>query len=191
MHRRKRKVFSQAFSEQAIKDFEPTILHHVNVFLSQILKDIPLNTEHTWSEPLNLTPRARFYATDVMGEFGFGKSFEMQTSDENKFLLKATDGAAIVAGMYCQYPKLKYYGLGRLVALAGISTKERFGRLVKKLIKERLSEPSHNKCDLLHFISDNIDRKVEEQFSTEEVWAESRFILIAGKQTTNQSTYVK
>ena len=47
-----------------------------------------------------MMPRARCYATDVMGDFGFGKSFDMQTSEENRFLLKATDGATVVTGMY-------------------------------------------------------------------------------------------
>jgi cytochrome P450 len=180
-HRRKRKVFSQAFSDQAIKAFEPTILCLVDIFISQLARAIPHGTVERWTEPLNMTPRARYYATDVMGEFGFGKSFDVQTSDQNRFLLKATDGATVVAGMYCQYPKLKRYGLGRLVALAGMSTKEQFGRLVKELIDQRLSEPNEKKTDLLQFISGNGDRKTEEPFSLNEIWAESRFTLIAGE----------
>ena len=123
---------------------------------------------------------ARYYASDVMGDFGFGKSFETQTSDKNRFLLKAADGATVVAGMYCQYPKLKHYGLGRLVALAGMATKEKFGRLARNLIEQRLREPSGNERDLLHFISGNSERNIKEPFSMDEVWAESRFTLIAG-----------
>jgi len=77
----------------------------------------------------------------------------MQTSTTNHFLMKATDGITVVAGMYCQYLKLKHYGMGRLVALAGMATKEKFGRLAKKLIDERLSDYNENRRDLLHFIS--------------------------------------
>ena len=187
MHRRKRKVLAQAFSDQSIKDFEPTIIHHVNVFIGQLAKEISVGAGGRWSVPLNMTTLARYYATDVMGEFGFGKSFEVQTSDENRFLMKATDGATVVAGIYCQYPKLKRYGLGSLAAIAGMATKEQFGRLAKKLIDERLSEKHEKKADLLHFITGTGDRKVDEPFSMDEVWAESRFTLIAGKFPTHRS----
>ena len=181
-HRRKRRVLSQAFSDQAIKEFEPVILNHVDIFVNQLAKDIPSHDSHDqWSTPLNMTPLSRYYATDCMGDFGFGKSFDIQTCEKNRFLLKAADGAALIAGVYCQYPKLKQYGLGKLVALAGMSTKERFGRLAKQLIDERLSKPEEKKADLLHFISGTGNRKIDEPFSMDEIWAESRFTLIAGR----------
>ncbi|TVY89915.1 Cytochrome P450 monooxygenase [Lachnellula willkommii] len=183
MHQRKRKVFSQAFSESAISAFEPTIRRHCEIFITELAKAIPSVSGGRWSQPLNMTPRTRHYATDVMGDFGFGRSFDMQTSTRNHFLMKATDGATLVAGIYCQYPKLKDYGMGRLVALLGVATKERFGRLAKMLIDERLSDDTENRRDLLHFISKG-DKKTREPFSMNEVWAESRFTLIAGAETT-------
>ena len=64
--------------------------------------------------------------------------------------------------------------------MAGMSTKEQFGVLVRRLIDERLSKPSETKADLLHFLSGNIGGKMEDRVSLNEIWAESRFTSIAG-----------
>ena len=182
IHRFKRKVLNQGFSDQTIRAFEPTMLHHINIFVRKLLNSPNYNDGNDeWSAPLNMTNCCRHLQYDVMGEFGFGQSFQLQTKPDNHFLIDAVTATSHKAGVYVQYPKLQYLQLDKLLYRKGLWMREKYLQLMARLVKERLSAEKNSQNDLFSFLVDAKDPETGRGFTESELWAESRFLLIAGK----------
>lgn len=181
IHRFKRKVLSQGFSDQAIRAFEPTMLHHMDLFVKKLVKvSGQIDDDDGWSRPLDMTEFCRHLQYDIMGEFGFGQSFQLQTKPDNHFLIDATTATSRKAGVYVQYPRLQYLHLEKLLYRKGILIREKFLKLMARLVRERLSAEKGSQNDLFSFLVDAKDPETGRGFTENELWAESRFLLIAG-----------
>ena len=54
-----------------------------------------------------------------------------------------------------------------------------------RLVRERLSTEKDSQNDLFSFLVDAKDPETGKGFTESELWAESRFLLIAGKHTSH------
>ena len=181
VHRRKRKVISQAFSDQAIRKFEPTMLKHVNIFLKELLRHASHYGNNDWSEPMDMTPCCKFLSLDIVSDFAFGQSLKVQTEEENRGMILGMRAASILSGTYAQYPRLSGYGLDRFLRFKGAWTRERFGRFMKGLVQARLGIAKDAKHDLFSFIIGAEDAGTGHAFTLDELWSESRLFMFAGK----------
>ncbi|KAK4692524.1 hypothetical protein P7C71_g4702, partial [Lecanoromycetidae sp. Uapishka_2] len=120
-----------------------------------------------------------------MGEFGFGQSFELQSKPDNHFLIDAVTATSRKAGVYVQYPKLKYLQLEKLLYRKGLWMREKYLDLMGRLVRERLSAEKDSQNDLFSFLVDAKDPETGNGFTESELWAESRFLLIAGADTSS------
>ncbi|EOD52812.1 putative benzoate 4-monooxygenase cytochrome p450 protein [Neofusicoccum parvum UCRNP2] len=179
MHRRKRKVMSQGLTDQCIRRFEPTMLRHVYKFIAQLCRSAPLGE---WSaEVFDMTECCRHLFYDIMGEFGFGQSFRLQTSTDNLFLVDAVNAVMRKTGVYVQWPALQKLRLETLFARRGRQMREQYARLMTDLVRSRLAAgQTDSQHDLFSFLANR-----EGGFSADELWAESRFLLIAGGDTAS------
>ncbi|CAD6592292.1 MAG: hypothetical protein ASARMPREDX12_005965 [Alectoria sarmentosa] len=189
IHRFKRKMLNQGFSDQSIRAFEPTMLHHIDLFVRNLIKAPVYDDDNEgWSPPLDMTERCRHLEYDIMGEFGFGQSFQLQTKPDNHFLIDATTATSHKAGVIIQYPRLgytQYLQLDKLFYRKGMEMREKFLRLMARLVKERLSADKDSQNDLFSFLIDAKDPETGRGFTESELWAESRFLLIAGADTSS------
>lgn len=185
MHRRKRKVISQGLSEQAMRSFEPTMLRHVDVFLKGLMQSTRVGdggSGNEWSTPIDMTDRCKHLGYDIMGEFGFGRSFEMQTKSENHFILDAIAANILRAGVFQQFPALAKFGLVMpLLYPKVVRLRQKFMQVTTDLVETRLSADKNSQHDLFSFIVDAKDPETGQGFSNKEIWAESRLLLIAGE----------
>lgn len=180
LHKFKRKVLGQGFADSSIRSFEPTILSHIDIFLKYIKESIAQSGSDGWSDPINMTERCRYFGYDVMGEFGFGQSFELQTNPKNNFLIKAVEATSLKAGIYVQYPRLAKLKLEKILARRTAKMREKYLELMAQLVRSRLASGKRSQQDLFSFVVDAKDPQTGKGFSTDELWAESRFLLIAG-----------
>lgn len=188
IHRFKRKVLNQGFSDQAIRAFEPTMLHHMDVFVKKLVGPPDYSDDNDgWSPPLDMTECCRHLQYDIMGEFGFGQSYQLQTKPDNRFLIDATTATSRKAGVYIQYPKLQHLHLENLLYRKGNLIREKYLQLMARLVKERLSAEKGSQNDLLSFLVDAKDPETGRSFTETELWAESRFLLIAGVSSQPRS----
>ncbi|KAL9619806.1 MAG: hypothetical protein Q9160_005642 [Pyrenula sp. 1 TL-2023] len=186
LHRHKRKVVGQAFTEQAIREFEPTIIDNVNIFIDEISKAPKLSSPASdWSVPLDMSLLCRYLSIDIMGSLGFGQSFSLLSSDKNRFIIQVMDAAGLLTGIYAQYPRIKYCGFGDLMDVLGGKMRARFGKLARDLTETRLSEGKKSKKDLFSFIIDAQDPENGQTFSLDELWAESRLMIVAGSDSVS------
>ena len=183
LHKRKRKVVSQSFSEQAIRSFEPTILRNVDVLLKQIAHSRTDVTKKGWTDVVNMTDKCKRFTLDVMGELAFGDRFDLQTREENRFILQAVRATSKVCGVYSQFPELKSTAFERLMKSNSKSnwTQQKFGVFMKEVIQRRLVASRDISHDLFSFIIDAKDPETGEGFSLDEIWAESRLFMVAGR----------
>lgn len=189
LHRHKRKVLSQGFSDQTIRAFEPTMLRHIQIFVRKLMGGAPFGAavgqEQPWSAPFNMTDSSRHLQYDVMGEFGFGQSFHLQTKSDNHFLIDAVTATSHKAGVYVQYPKLAYLQLDKLLYRKGLEMRAKYLRLMSDLVKTRMAAEKDSQHDLFAFLVDAKDPETGIGFTESELWAESRFLLIAGADTSS------
>lgn len=182
LHRHKRKVVGQAFTEQSIREFEPTIIDNVNIFLDEISKAPKLlDPASDWSVPLDMSLLCRYLSIDIMGSLGFGQSFNLLSSDKNRFIIQVMDAAGLMTGIYAQYPRLKYCGFADLMNILGGKMRGRFGKLARDLTETRLKEGKKSKKDLFSFLIDAQNPENGRTFSLDELWAESRLMIVAGE----------
>lgn len=180
VHRHKRKVLSQGFSDQSLRAFEPMILKEIDIFVRKFSK-LQADQEG-WSVPTDMTKCCRHIGYDIMGDFGFGQSFELQEKSENRFLLDAVVATSRKAAVYLHYPALAKLQLEKLIARRTIWMREKYLKLMSRLVKSRLEADKNLYNDLFSFLVEAKDPETGEGFTESELWAESRFLLIAGEQ---------
>jgi cytochrome P450 len=81
LHRIKRRMISKALSEQKMRQFEPILLQHIDIFLKQLL------ISSQAAEPANMSTRCKRLGVDIFARFGFGYPLNTQTDETNRFVL--------------------------------------------------------------------------------------------------------
>ena len=202
MHRRKRMVISQGLSHDVLRTFEPSMMNHVRKFCDLLVSDYKLG-EDGWTSAKNMTdfcesqksqpdPKVTTALTsnflgdhltfDIMGSFGFGKDFQMQEREENRFLIKAIAASNIRTSIYGQFPELAKYKLEKVLYPKGYAMRQKFLDLTRQFASDRLAAGAHAQPDLFSFIVDAQDPETGEGFSLDELWSESKFLIVAGEQ---------
>jgi cytochrome P450 len=180
IHRHKRKMLNQGFSDVNMKKFEPAMLQHIDIFLQNLMTSCD-DQGSIWSTPFNMTHCSGHLQYDVMGKFGFGQSFEMQKKPDNHFLLDVVDAICLRGGIYVQYPRLRYLIIDKLLAWRTSVLRSKYAALITSLVQARYAAEKDSQSDLYGTLSDVTNPENGLSFSDEELWAESRFLLIAGK----------
>lgn len=183
IHHHKRKLLNQGFSDKTLRAFEPTVLRQIMLYLRNLLKSREKQGKQaSWSTPIDMTTTFRYLKYDLMGEFGFGQSFRMQSTTDNHFLLNAITATTMKSHVYVQYPNLAYLQLEKLLFAKGLKMRAKFLHLISEMVKSRLAMGKNSQNDLFSCLVDAKHPDTGKSFSDAELWAESRFLLIAGKQ---------
>ncbi|KAI1482304.1 cytochrome P450 [Daldinia eschscholtzii] len=157
VHRVKRKMIAPAFSERAIKSFEPTVEDNISVYLKGILE------ASQTSQPVNMSERAQYLTLDIVTKLSFGYPLDTQTKKENRFV-----------------PKALAFGLYRGNIWHHI--REKYSRLLDKMIRSRVARGPNSERDFYSFISELGTDPANVRNG--ELWWEAHFLVVAGSDTT-------
>jgi cytochrome P450 len=80
-HRRRRKLWDQAFSAKALREYEPRLNRHALALMTQL-------KEQAKKPYVRVTDWFNFYSFDVMGDIGFSRSFGMVEKGEEDPMIK-------------------------------------------------------------------------------------------------------
>ena len=102
VHARKRRVLSQAFSDNAIKSMEKYILANVRAFCNGLGPGgssaagvtATAEGEKGWSGPRNMADWCNWLAMDILGDLCFGKAFHMVEKPDNRYAIDLVGVAA-------------------------------------------------------------------------------------------------
>lgn len=184
LHRHKHRVLSQGFSERCLRAFEPMILKEIDIFVAKF------SDQENWSAPTDMTKSCRHITYDIMGDFGFGQSFNLQEKTDNHFLMEAVLATSRKAAVILHYPALAKLRLEKLFARRTLEMREKYLKLMAYLVKSRLEADQHDHNDLFSHLVEAKDPETGEGFTESELWAESRFLLIAGEKPIEDSAII-
>ncbi|KAL7951919.1 cytochrome P450 [Trichoderma barbatum] len=83
LHNDLRRVWSQAFSDRALRGYEQRMREYRNVLFDRITA--------AEGQPIDVAKWFRFYSFDVMGDLAFGKSFNMLEKSQNHWAIELLD----------------------------------------------------------------------------------------------------
>lgn len=184
MHRHKRKVLAQGLSDEALKRFEPTLLACVET-LCEKLAEGQYESAEGWTKPKNMAHWCDYLTFDIMGEFGFGQAFDMLEKEDNRFIIDAIAASNMRTSVYAQLPELAKFKLEKVFYPQGAKMRQRFLDLTKGLAETRGSFHKDYKRDLFSLVVEAKDPETGEGFSLPELWSESKFLIVAGSDTSS------
>ena len=170
-HRRKRKAISQPIEGRSLKEFEPTILEQIDIFITQVHNSSVSGQHVNMSE---LCPRL---GIDIIGHLAFGYALNLQTEDTYWFLPPAFDVGRARINLFMSYPPLTI--LDKLIKYLTRNKRERILAMLRTMIAARTAQDKHAKPDFYSAASGNMDEGSGD-FENSELWAEATFFITAG-----------
>ncbi|KAM0260623.1 hypothetical protein ACHAQJ_002686 [Trichoderma viride] len=83
LHNDRRRVWSHAFGDQALRGYEQRMQGYRNMLFDRMAA--------SEGQPIDMTKWFRFYSFDVMGDLAFGKSFSMLETSRNHWAIDLLD----------------------------------------------------------------------------------------------------
>ncbi|KAJ5484281.1 Cytochrome P450 [Penicillium expansum] len=190
MHGRKRRVLSQAFSDNALKGMEDVMLLHVRQLCAVLAGyDGDFESHDQKGNVKNMGDWFSYLSYDVMGELCFGKSFDMLISETLRYKVGLVDRAAnrhYVCGLWMP---LDTWGLDQIFIRK--LTRDRWNFIMNSRVeaneraKERTQIGRDAKKDFFYYLLNAKDPETGNGLSTPELWGESNVLMIAGSDTTS------
>jgi cytochrome P450 len=189
LHARKRRVLSQAFSDNAMRGLQPHILGIIRTFTDAIgdvkhkSKDV---LSGSWSTPKNMALWANYMSYDVLGDICYGQSFDTLEREDNRFAVELVGESSKFHYLNAQMPFLKKLGLDRVLFPTMRANRQRFMGYSKARLQERMRLGTDNdRRDFFYYLLNAKDPETGVGFKTQELWGESNVLLIAGSDTTS------
>lgn len=177
-HRRRRRVVGQAVSERSAREFEPTMISQIDVFLAQILR------ASQQDEIVEMTSRCKYLAMDVIGLLAFGASWKTQTEETLRILPRAFASLNPRVYLFMNWPKTHKIDPG--VQWLVRERVEKFRRILAGMIADRMALPIDAKHDLFSFVANDerVGQAQQEGIRKSEIWGEAGVFVNAGGTTT-------
>ncbi|DAA73871.1 TPA_exp: putative Cytochrome P450 benzoate 4-monooxygenase [Trichophyton benhamiae CBS 112371] len=194
IHGRKRRVLSQAFSENALKGMEDVMLTNVRQFCDIMGGDAPgLDSDRFLNEKgvatRNMADWFAYLTYDVMGELCFGKSFGMLIERGKRDVIALVDRAAFRHYVCGLWMPLDSWHLDQIFIHK--LTNDRWNFIKNSRVeatqraKERTMAGHEAKKDFFYYLLNAKDPETGKGLATPELWSESNVLMIAGTDTTS------
>lgn len=174
VHHDRRRIWSQVFSEKAIRSFEPRIAMYNEALMIRL--------SQAAGQPVDAAKLANYYSYDVMGELAFGKDFGMLKSGEERFAIDLLDEAMDIHGF--KFPTWLFRILIFTPGLMGIYWK--FIKYCDNQLSAKIDEElrGENK-DKLNLVQALLTRTGLEPSTTEltTLRSDTKLTIVAGSDT--------
>ncbi|MCJ1392072.1 hypothetical protein MMC18_004939 [Xylographa bjoerkii] len=174
---------SQILSDEAVKEYEPRLIDHLNIFLEQLE---PGKSTVSWSEPRDLSVLCMRLTLDVMCDFGFGQNLGSQLNQDLSFIPRVFQSYSWRMGIYEQYPQLAYLGVERLASWFqyGKKLEKSFRSWSENFASTVLDRRDGKRKGQFSIIRDSKFSAAGTLLNDLELWAEGSFMMLAGSDTT-------
>ncbi|KAJ2988952.1 hypothetical protein NUW58_g3714 [Xylaria curta] len=173
VHSKKRKIVGQAVSDRSLRAFEPTILEKLDITLKQIWRASQA------SSAVDVTEMSRYLALDVVGQLSFGYDLDIQTKEDNRFMMKGMTFGNYRGNVYQHFPLLSELYIDKIGDKVFYEAREKYFRLLEKMITSRTAEDKDAKHDFYSFVADSFKNTTRGG----DLWLEAIFFLVAGGDT--------
>ncbi|KAK8059084.1 cytochrome P450, partial [Apiospora saccharicola] len=178
MHAYKRKIVGHAFSQRSIRSFEPALLSQVDIYLEQLLA--LSSSSQQQQQFVNMTEKLGRLAADIIGQLALGYDLATQTSEENRFLPRSMTLSFFVGNISHHFPAFYRVHTNWVFDYLLYETREKFSRLLEKMVKSRLALDTHAVPDFFSFVADELPPGEAAKTRDSVIWKESLVFLAAG-----------
>ena len=165
-----------ALSKRAIDSFEPTLIGQVDVFTDILQRSAEKGS------PVNMTDRMSYLAVDIIGLLALGYDLGLQTSEENRVVPKAFSDNMFIGNIGHHLPPFSHLHRNQLFDYLVYTTREKFSRLLEKMVRHRLALDTHALPDLFSFVAEAMPKNAV-QTRDSAIWKESLVFMTAGGDT--------
>ncbi|OTA81849.1 hypothetical protein M434DRAFT_37375 [Hypoxylon sp. CO27-5] len=176
LHGRKRKLVGRATTDASMREFEPSMVEQVDIFIRQLGR-----LRH---QPVNVKNRCSYLSFDIIGLLSFGYSLHLQTDEENQFLVEQLARRNHRMNVFMQIPIIPRYKLHMYINKFFQQEQEKTARLIETMIRSRMAEDVNAKRDLYSYVADAVNAKDDEGLRLGDLWYEALFFIIAGGDTS-------
>lgn len=192
-HGVKRRLLSYAFSEKALKDYEPVINNKVRTWLQQLEQEARSSGGGT----IDLGRWSEYLIFDILGEICFSKSFGLLESPEGRYITKLVPQATrcwYTLGYHPLTHPLRYLlfktRLGPYIGGQSYRDNRRFRDYCLTALKERRGRENQAgqkvlDNDMFHHLLNGIDPETGQAYSMGDLACESVLLMVAGSQSTS------
>ncbi|KAH8690164.1 putative cytochrome P450 oxidoreductase [Talaromyces proteolyticus] len=171
-HARRRKVWDQAFSSKALRDYEPRVSRYTNQLLSVI--------QQNSGNPIDVSRLFNYFSFDVMGDLAFGKSFNMLIDGRDDYFLKQLHADMGSIGYFSHLTWLFPF-FKRIPVLNADYL--RFWKWVGDRVQERIKN-TPSRADIFTWLLDDFEKKPKTKRSQLDLDGDAYLIVVAGSDTT-------
>ncbi|KAL1990145.1 hypothetical protein VTN49DRAFT_5984 [Thermomyces lanuginosus] len=171
VHDRRKRVWSSAFSDKALRGYEMRIrVHRQKLFQA-------LNARA--NEKINISDWFNFYSYDVMGDLALAQSFNMLETESNHWILKA-----LIDGIYPLELLLPMWFLRLIMAIPGLAGNYwQFAEFCKQRLMDRMQrEPEIP--DISASLLAPVGQRVLTTEEMNELMGDTQLLITAGSDTT-------
>ncbi|PYI03026.1 cytochrome P450 [Aspergillus sclerotiicarbonarius CBS 121057] len=192
MHSRKRRVMSQAFSNQALRGMEPHILSAIRDWCAALGDQHPdkpvqgpSSSPGTWSRPKDMVHWSSCVIFDALGEICFGKTFNTSLSDANHFFFPLMAMNLRIMNICGQMPILRRLGFEKYLRGGTVADRKRQIDFSQQQLRSRLAAEPTQRRDIIYYLRRARDPETKQGYSEAELMSEVVTLLGAGSDTTN------
>ena len=106
-HVRKRRIFQRALSDRALRTMELALADKLRLFFklldASIVQDVNGETNDSWSGAKDMAEWSSHLAFDIMGDFFFGRSFNVLEEVDHRYILKAIGDGTRMLYIVCLF----------------------------------------------------------------------------------------
>ncbi|KAJ9611707.1 hypothetical protein H2200_004891 [Cladophialophora chaetospira] len=175
LHDRRRRIWSPAFSDKALRGYENRVQRYNDLLVKKI--------EESNGQPMNMAKWFNLYSFDVMGDLAFGASYGCLESGEMHWAIKIlNDGMKMLS---FQFPNWVFR---LLTAIPGAAADHfRFLNYCSQQLEDRMKKQGKMKDpDITHTLIEHYNAGDPESQKAQlpMLQGDSRLIIVAGSDTT-------
>lgn len=171
-HRVKRRIVGQVINERSMRMFEPTMTEQVDLFIQFLFISSKDET------PVNMTDRVTYLACDIISLLSLGFPLNVQVDSTYRWMVDGMFLANHLANVRMQQYLLHQLRVFSLLRYFGNDTRERWKRLLERMIRTRTSEEKDGRHDLYSVAAEANSQG--ETMRMSELWSEVISFFPAG-----------
>jgi cytochrome P450 len=176
-HRSRRRVIGSVLNEPFLRQFQPTLLREIDIFLNIILS----SCKESGAPPLDMTDKFQYLTLDIIGHMAFGLPHNTQTKRKNRFVSRGLKAINYYLNVLLQFPSLAQSWLVYLLQLLTARQKQRNIASLKRTIKRRTSLPQDAAYDLYYVATKQMGANLPPDPELMAIWPEATVLCVAGQ----------
>ncbi|GAB7355616.1 hypothetical protein MBLNU459_g6340t1 [Dothideomycetes sp. NU459] len=178
-HDRRRRIWSPGFSDKALRGYEPRIQRYNDLLMAQI--------ESSGGEPMDISKWLGFYSFDVMGDLGFGRSFDMLAKGQMHWAIGVMLSKLSLLGLALPVWLIRVLLTG--IPFANNDT-HRFKKFTNQMLDDRLAmQGKMSSPDIADTLIVNFNKSDDatQKATLPLLQGDTELIVIAGSDTTRST----